>query len=218
MGLDEKPQTRIEPVDKFVRSGLVKHLQSQFRAPVIYTESPDALANLKSVLGNRQPEYPYIFLFEQSTSPNTESYTTNRLARHGIPVTINVDGKQAQNAKLLPTNFEIEVTYVTNKYEGLDLASVQGYVRRWWFTRRTGASNFSVDYGLSNLTIALTFGDSLSVPKRENPADQESVYSVVASLTVHGYISEPSLMTRGRINQIVLADSLPGAGQQFFPF
>jgi hypothetical protein len=216
---DAKPQTKIDPVDKFVRAGFEQHMQSQFRTPVIWTESPDALANLKAMLGNKQPEYPYIFLFESSTSPNTESYTTNRLARHGIPVTVNVDGKQFQTAKLLPTNFEIEVTFISNKYAGLDPDSVNGFVRRWWFTRRNGALNFSIDYGLSRLTVTSTVSDSLAVPKRENPADQESVYQVVANITVHGYISEAALMTRGRINQIVLADAPPlEPGQHFFPF
>ena len=82
-----------------------------------------------------------------------------------------------------------------------------------------GALNFNVDYGLSRMTVTSTVTDSLAVPKRENPADQESVYQVVSNITIHGYISEPALMTRGRINQIVLADApAPGPGEQFFPF
>jgi hypothetical protein len=79
--------------------------------------------------------------------------------------------------------------------------------------------NFNIDYGLSRMTVTTTVSDSLAVPKRENPADTESIYQVVANITIHGYISEPSLQTRGRINQIVLAEG-PALqpGQQFFPF
>jgi len=216
---DPKPQTEIKPVDDFVRAGFCHYMIEQFRAPTIFVTSPDALTNLKAMLGNKQPEYPYIFLWHQTSSPNTDGYTTNRMARHGIPVTLSNDNKQFQMAKVLPTNFEIEATYVTNKMDGMGPEAVNQYMRRWLFTRRNGAINFQIDYGLSRLTIGVTLSDSISIPKRENPADTESVYQVVSNITIHGYVSEPALGTRGRINQIVLQDG-PALkpGQQFFPF
>ena len=198
--MDAKPQTEIDPVDKFVRAGFEQRMQSQFRAPAIWVQSPDALPTLKTMLGNRQPEYPYLFLYESGSSPNTESYPTNRLARHGIPVTMNQDGKQFQTVKVLPTNFEVEVTYITDKFQGNE-DSVDFFKRRWWFTRRNGALNFGIDYGLSKLTVTSTLTDSLQIPKRENPAETESVYTVTTNVTIHGWLSEALLMTRGRINQ-----------------
>jgi hypothetical protein len=216
--MDAKPQTEIDPVDKYVRAGFEQRMQSQFRAPSIWISNPDALANLKTMFGNKQPEYPYMFMYETSSGPNTESYTTNRLARHGIPVTMSNDGKQFQTVKVIPWNFEVEVTYVAAKAEG-NTDSTDFFKRRWAFTRRNGALNFGIDYGLSKLTVTSTLADSLTMPKRENPADQESVYQIVANITIHGWISEALLMTRGRINQIVLADAAPlQPGQQFFPF
>lgn len=211
-------QTRIKPIDDFVRQGFAEKMQQQFRAQTIYTTSPDALAQLKAQLGNQQPQYPYIFLYIQSVSPNTDSYATHRLARFGVPVQINEDGKQTQNARVLPVNFEIEVTYVTNRYDGINPEAVNSFVRRWLFTRRNGSLNFTVDYGLHKFQVSYTATDSLQIPKRENPAEQESVYQVVANITVHGYVSEPTLTSRGRITQVVLADAPVVPGAQFFPF
>lgn len=212
--MDPKPQTVIEPVHKYVRAGFVQRMQSQFRAPGLWITSPDAMASLKSMLGEKAPTYPYMFFYPQSDGPNTESYTTNRLARFGIPVTINNDGKQFQTARLLPMNFETEVTFITNDYE-----QVEAYRNRWMFTRRNGALNFNINYGQTTLTIGTALAETISVPKRDNPADQESVYQVVANVTIHGYISEPALNTRGRVIQVVLGDA-PAlkTGQSFFPF
>lgn len=216
--LDQKPQTTIEPVDTFIQAGLCQNMTQQFRVPAIFVTSPDALAQQKAQLGNKQPEYPYLFMYIQSFGPNTDSYMTNRLARHGIPVQVNNDNKQIQVAKLIPTNFETEVTYVTNKYDGLDTDSVKGFVRRWLTTRRNGALNFQTKYGLTSLAISCTMADVLQIPKRDNPADAESMYSVVTNVTVHGFVSEPALGTRGRIQQIVLSDAPPNTPGQFFPF
>ena len=211
----------LEPVDSFVRQGFASQLSKQFRCPAIYTTSPDKLRNLQTFLGNKQPEYPYIFLSIQSLGPNTDSYVTNRLARQGLQVTISTDNNQYQLVRLIPTNFEIEVTFITNKYSGHDLDCVEGFVRRWLFSRRNGSMLFNVDYGNTQLSISYTLSDSVPIAPRDTPTDQESVYQVVANATVHGFISEPELGTRGRINQIQLADAHPTVGvtgSQFFPF
>lgn len=216
---DLKPQTVIKPVDDIIQAGFAQKMTQQFRAAAIFVTSPDALPNLKAQLGNKQPDYPYVFLYITSFSPNTDSYQARRLAFHGIPVTLNSDNLQMQNARIIPTNFEVEVTYVSNRYDGLDTKSVKGFVRRWLTTRRNGALSFNADYGLSTLSISSTMSDSLNIPKRDNPADTEPVYSVTANITIHGYVSEPALNTKSRINQIVLAEAPTLlAGQQFFPF
>ena len=156
----------------------------------------------------------------QSVGANTDSYMTNRLARRGVPVTLSTDNHQYQLARIIPTNFEIELTFVTNKYSG-DLESVEGFVRRWMLVRRNGAALFTVNYGLTNLPISYTVNDTLTIPTRENPTDQESVYNVVGNMTLHGYVSEPILATRGRVNQIILTEAIPTLGlpgEKFKPF
>jgi hypothetical protein len=215
----EATQLILEPVDKLVRGGFIQRITQEFRAKAQFTTSPDQLATLKAEYGNNQPKYPYFFLVIQTISPNTDSYNPNRLARQGVPVRASVDGKQFQAAKLIPTNFDVEVTYVTPRFadDGAELDSVTGFVRRWLFARRNGAMNFGIDYGFTKLAICCTLSDFISIPKRDSPSEGESLYPVITNATIHGFMSEPSLQTRGRINEIVLGNHpiVPG---QYFPF
>lgn len=212
--------TLIQPVDNFIREGFAEQIKKQFRCPAVFVSSVDKLRNLQALLGNKSPTYPYIFLSVQDTVADVDSYATNRLARHGIPVSLNADNHQVQTAKLLPVKFEIELIYTTNKYGGVETDSVEGFVRRWLAVRRNGSLNFNVDYGLTQMSISYQLVDTIPITPRENPADQESVYAITATATVHGFISEPELGSVGRINQIQLADGHPGSisGAQFFPF
>lgn len=212
---------KIPPIDNFIREGFSQQITKQFRCPAIFVSSIDKLRNLQALQGNSPPKYPYIFLTIQTVTPNPESYTTNRLARQGISVSVNSDNNQFQLARLIPVNFEVEVAYTTNKYSGDDTDSVEGFTRRWLFARRIGSLNFNIDYGLSQVSISYALADTVPIQPRENPADQESVYVVTANATIHGYISEPELGTRGRINQIQLTDEHPVgtlSGSQFLPF
>jgi len=210
---------KIPPIDNFIREGFAKHIQTQFRCPAIFVSSIDKLRNLQTLQGNSQPKYPYIFLAIQSITPNNDSYMTHRLSRQGIPVTLTDDNRQFHNARLIPAKFEIEVTYTTNKFSGDDTDSLEGFTRRWLFARRIGSLNFNVDYGLSRVAISYTLGENVPVQPRENPAEQESVYVVNTTATVMGYVSEPELGQRGRINQILLStDTPPPPKSQFFEF
>lgn len=134
---------------------------------------------------------------------------------------MNSDGTQFKMARVIPANFDFEVTFHTNKYDGIDVSTVSGFARRWFFARRNGSINFTVNYGLYNFPVTYTVSESLPLPPRESPTDQESVYKVVGTVTVQGFISEPMLGTRGRVNQIILSDAVPTLnqpGEQYFPF
>lgn len=214
---------KLDPIDNFVREGFAAKLRSQFRCPTLYVSSPDKLRNLSLLLEGKPVEYPYMFLVIQNLSANTDSYVPHSLARRGLAVQVNDDSNQAQMVRLIPVNFEVEITFITNKYSG-DLDSVEGYTRRWLITRRIGSLQFNVNYGLLNLPISYTMGDSVPITPRESPTEGESVYQVVANATIHGYVSEPQTGTRGIVNQIQLAEThpanVPGQldGAQFFPF
>lgn len=214
-------ETKLEPLDKLIKDGFALQVKRQFRADTIFVSSPDKLRTLQQLKGNSPVEYPYIFLNVQSWSAASDRYNSNRLARQGIPVTLNSDGTQFKTVRIIPVNFEIEVTFITNKYSGVELDTVDGFSRRWFFARRNGSVNFTVNYGLSNLQISYTVTESLSIPPRESPTDQESVYQVVGNIVLQGYISEPVLGTRGRVNQVILSNAVPTLGEQgeqFFPF
>lgn len=214
-------QTQIQPVDTLIHEGLAQKMKQQFRAPAYFVSSPDKLRQLQVLQGNKPVEYPYIFLNMQSWGAASDRYNSNRLARQGIPVRLAAGNNQYELARIIPTNFEIEVTFVTNKYSGVTPDCVDAFARRWLFVRRNGAVNFTVNYGLTDLPVTYTIGESLSIPPRESPTDQESVYQVVGNLTLQGYISEPVLGVRGRVSQIILSEAIPTTGkpgEKFFPF
>ena len=214
-------QTALQPVDFFVKEGLAQKIKQQFQSQTIFVSSTDKLRQLKVLTENVAVKYPYIFLFVQSWSAASDRYNTNRLARQGLPVRVSAGNNQFQMVRVIPVNFEVELTFITNKYDGIGLDSVEGFARRWLFARRNGSLGFNINYGLTDFPVAYSVNESLSIPPRESPVDQEPVYQVVGNLTVQGYISEPTLGTRGRIQQIVLSESVPTLnqpGEQFFPF
>lgn len=198
---------KIPPIDNFIREGFTKQIHKQFRCPAIFVSSIDKLRNLQTLQGNSPPKYPHIFMAIQNVTHNVESYMTHKISRQGIPVTVSDDNRQFSMARLMPVKFEVEITYITNKFSGEDLDSVEGFTRRWLFARRIGSMNFNVDYGMTSVSISYALGDTVPIQPRENPADQESVYSVVTSATIYGYLSEPELGARGRIQNIILTDS-----------
>lgn len=210
----------IHPVDTLIKEGFAQQVKRQFRAPSHFTSSPDKLRQLQVLLKNATPSYPYIFLNVQSWAAAQDRYVTNRLCRQGVPVAVNSNGNQVQLARLVPTNFEIEVTFITNKYSG-GADSVEGFARRWLFVRRNGAVNFTINYGLTDIPVTYTVSESIPLPPRESPVEQEAVYQVVGTITLQGFISEPALGVRGRISEIVLSEAIPTTGkpgEKFFPF
>lgn len=213
-------QQQIVPIDALIREGFIKKLGSQFNVAAAFVSSPDK-TRLIQRLQQKELKYPYMFLLEQQVTAASTRYSTNRLARQGVPVQLSADGKQYAMARVIPVDFDIEVTYVTNKYTGIDTDSVNGFLRRWMFIRRNGSVNFTVNYGLTSFPVAYTAMESITLPPRESPADQEPVYQIVATLTVQGYVSEPMTGTRGRINEIILSDVVPTSGlpgEKFYPF
>ena len=206
----------IPPIDNLIREGFAKHVARQFRCPSVFVSSIDKLRNLQTLQGNVTPSYPYLFLAIQSAAPNPDSYVSHKLSKQGIPVTLTSDNNQVHLAKLLPTRFEVEMSFTTNRFSGDDVSSVEGFTRRWMFVRRIGSLNFNVDYGMTKVAISYFLGDSVPITPRENPADQESVYNIVTTATINGYVSEPELGTRGKVNQIILTDQAPSG--QFFSF
>lgn len=211
----------LQPVDHYVFTGLERKIAQQFRCPAIFVTSPDQTRQLNLVQG-KQLEYPYIFMTVQTWSAASDRYTANRLARQGLPVAINTGGNQFSTVRVIPANFEIEVTFTTNKSSVSDasLTGVSGFTRRWLFLRRNGALNFVVNYGMTDFPITCKLSESVTTPKRDSPTEQESVYQVTTTLTLEGFTSEPVTGRRGRIQDIVLSEEVPPipTGATYFPF
>ena len=211
----------LQPIDDFVLKGFQARFQQQFGCEVIYvTTNEEAVVALRAKEGNPLT-YPYAFLRIQSTGPNTESYTTNYLARKGLIALVEDNNLVAHRVRLIPTLFELEVKYVTNKFKSTEQGSVLAFIRRWLFARRNGALQFNVRYGLLSLGIQVMLSDSVPFTPRENAPDNETAYQVVTNATIKGYISEPELGTVGIVNQVALQEVLDAkglSGGQFFPF
>lgn len=211
----------IQPIEDFVFEGLGNRIQQVFGCRCIYTTANDKTQVLARLSEGKKVEYPYIFMTLQNMGPNTESYATNRIARRGLAVTVG--DNQAQTVRLLPTNFELEIEFITNKFKGFEQGSVLAFARRWLFARRCGYLKFNIKYGRLALWVSATLGEQVTVPQLENKVETETSYKVTTTITVHGYSSEPELGTQGIVQDLVVdgvvlnADgSLPGS--QFFSF
>jgi hypothetical protein len=104
--------------------------------------------------------------------------------------------------RLMPTNFEIEITYVTNRFQSVEQGSVMAFSRRWLLARRGGYLKTSIDYGRMQLGIGVTLDKSVITPSRENITEAETSFPVTTSAVIHGYISEPIPGQIGMVQQI----------------
>jgi hypothetical protein len=125
--------------------------------------------------------------------------------------------------RVLPVNFEVEVVYVTNKFDSVEQGSVMAFARRWLLARRGGYLKFSIDYGQKQFGVSVTTPDSLTIPSRENIVESETKYEITTNITIHGYISEPTLGQKGIANKLNVNGEVGGVnGQvvstQFFAF
>lgn len=201
--------------------GLSQRISQVFGCICLWNSANDEMKALARVFSGRKVEYPYAFMKVGSLAANPESYNTNMMARRGLTTTVS-DGFTNQ-VRLLPANFEVEVKYVTNRMQGFEQGSVLAFSRRWLFARRCGYLKFNIKYGKLALWIASTLSETVTTPELGNKVEQETAYSTVATLTIHGYVSEPILGMQGtvqslQVNGVLLnADgSLPGS--QFFSF
>lgn len=211
----------IKPVESFVFEGLVSRMQQTFACQTVFTTANDKTRTLARLREGSGVQYPYIFMMISSFARNPESYATNRLARRGV---MNVvEEQQGLTVRLIPVNFEVEVEFITNKFEAVEQGAVTSFARRWLFAQRCGYLKFNIMYGRLQLPISVTMSDSVPIPPLENKVEQESAYKITTTLTVHGWISEPSLGTEGIVNTLVVDEVLTNSdgsvdGYQFIPF
>jgi hypothetical protein len=175
---------------------------------------------LQRLFEGRAVQYPYIFMTLQTLASNSESYMTNLMARRGIMIARGET--QGQMVRMMPSNFTLEVEFVTNKFQGLEQGSVLAFARRWLFARRCGYLKFNIKYGRLDLWIASTLSDDVVIPSLENKVETETAYKTTSTMVVHGYISEPDLGSQGIVNDIQVT-TLVGPdgkvpGSQFFAF
>ncbi len=213
----------IQSIDHLVFAGFQQRFQQVFGCKkCLIINSNDKTKILERVFGEGKTlEYPYAYFVIQSMGANAETYNTHAMARRGMVVNVDSEGT-LQTVRMVPTNFVMEVTYVTNKFESVEQGSVLAFVRRWLLARRVGYLKFSVNYGRLQFGIGNTMDESVTIPQRENITENETSYNVTASITVHGYTSEPVLGRQGKVTQVRQNTAVANAGtvvsSQYFEF
>lgn len=192
----------ITPIDEFILAGFQQRFQQVFDCPCAFINQNDKTKVLDRIFGAGQPlTYPYAWFVIQNLSANTDTYNAHPLGRKGIVMNISSDSTY-QTVRLMPTNFEIEVNYITNKFESVQQGSVMAFARRWLLSRRFGYLKTTVNYGNQRIGIGMTLNDSIPIPQRENITEAETKYDVVTTAIIHGYTSEPMLNTVGKANKV----------------
>lgn len=192
----------IQTIDHMVLAGFQKRFQQVFNCPCLFINANDKTRVLQRIFGEGKPiTYPYAYFVIQSMGANNESYNAHALARRGVVVNVAADDL-LQTVRIVPTNFVVEVTYVTNKFESVEQGSVLAFVRRWLLARRVGYLKFSINYGRLQIGINHTLEESVNIPQRENVTENETSYVTTTSCTMHGYVSEPILGRQGKVTQV----------------
>jgi hypothetical protein len=216
--------TEIQPIEYLVFAGFQQRFEQVFGcAKCAFINANDKTKILQRLFGEGKPlTYPYAYFEIHSVGANTDSYNSHALGRRGLPVNIRT-GQTVQTVRVMPVNFELEITYVTDRFQSVEQGSVLSFVNRWLMARRFGYLKSSVNYGRLQFGVNVTMAPDVSIPSRENITESEVSYVTTMSATIHGYISEPVLSEIGKVNQFNVNGQVSGVnGQivstQFFAF
>lgn len=216
--------TEIQPIDYLVLAGFQERFQQVFGAvKCAYINANDKTRILQKVFGEGQPlEYPYATFEIKRVDDNVESYNPHYLMRRGLVLSVD-SNSTLQTVKVLPTNFEIEIEYTTNKFQSVQQGSVLAFTRRWLHARRGGYLKTSINYGRLQFGIGVTLDPGIDIPSRENVTENETSFKIMCKAIIHGYTSEPVLGVKGKVNQFNVNGAVSGVNgkvvsTQFFAF
>lgn len=224
LGLHPMQSTEIQPIEYLVYAGFQQRFEQVFGcAKCAFINANDKTKILQRLFGEGKPlTYPYAYFEISRIGMNTDSYNSHALGRRGIPVNIRTE-QTVQTVRVMPTNFDLDITYVTDKFQSVEQGSVLAFVRRWLMARRFGYLKSSVNYGRLQLGVQVTMAEDIQIPSRENITEAEVSYQMQMTATIHGYISEPVLSEIGKVDQFNVNGQVSGVnGQivstQFFAF
>jgi len=201
-------QQVIIPIDDLIFNGFQQRFQQVFSCPCAFINQNDKTKILDRIFAQgTELTYPYAWFTIQSIAANPDSYNAHPLGRRGV--TLNVASSTTINTvRIMPTIFDIEINYVTNKSQSVDQGSVMAFARRWLLARRFGYLKYTVKYGNMQFGIHITMDEQVPFPQRENITEAETKYDVVLHAQIKGYTSEPTLGTQGKVNKINLTDGI----------
>ncbi len=213
----------IEPIDFLVLKGFQERFQQVFGAvKCAYINANDKTKILQRLFGDTPLEYPYATFEIRRVEENTETYNPHNMIRRGIVLDV-ASSTEVRTVRVLPTNFEIDIEFTTNKFQSVEQGSVLAFCRRWLMARRLGWLKTSINYGRHQFGVLVTLDSGLDTPSRENVVENETSYKISCKATIHGYSSEPVLGHKGiatqfNVNGQVGAVNGQIVSTQFFAF
>jgi len=177
----------LNPVEKFIASGLRERFFKVFKIPLLIYNGPDVKAVIRNKL--KKPEdvniYPFARAKFSTLAINETSYKPNTLLRRGLHGQVSHDNTLTFKLSMIPvvTTYEIEI-YVQ------DMATLNLMSKRWLIAATRGTLKFAVNYGVGSLDIDVKPEKQLSIPTREGGLTEPKEYVMVSTMTVNGYISD----------------------------
>lgn len=181
---------QIPAVEDRILGGLQSKFLSQFGCDLVVAQTTDQIKQLQLRANGHDVKYPYAYakLTSISSPENSDVYVSRYLLRKGINFT-EPNANAGYNIRLLPTQFDFEVTYETNNASGD--GGIMWYIKRWLMASRQGLLKFRIEFGNVRLNIDVRMDLNVSVPnERPAPSEAETAYKVITNLQVRGYMSE----------------------------
>jgi len=208
----------LEPVEKFIFAGLQSKVLRLFEAKSVWVTSNDKVKALQQLFGQPSQEaseinvvYPYVFLALTSLAEATDRSNVNVAASRGLPNVVPAsDGRRSFRLSYIPVDMSVTVEYITNNY-----ADVIKFSKLWLFARHKGGLNFSVTYGRSSFSVSVRPDSTVQIPPRESELEGTGEYTVTQTLTIHGYLSESTLVEQ-QVTTSLEADFALNAGTVFW--
>lgn len=200
MGEQVSKQKQIRPIEDYILKGFQERFTEVFGCMSILIAAEDKAVALEAAFEGQTPVVPYAFLKPTSFATNTNSYNRRALARHGL-VILKHEGI-THKVKLTPVVFDIEVEYITDRFQGYK-NSAMSFSRRWMMTLSQNHLRFAFQYGNVQFNIAdITMQESVPITPRGNPVENVTQYSILTSVQIKGYVSEPMLMESSTIQEM----------------
>lgn len=206
---------KLDPVEKFIFSGLQERALEVFEAKSIWATSTDKTKLLQKLFGTpasgaaeTKVTYPYMVFTLGSIAQSENRGNLKAQLMQGLQSGIKIDDdlKRVFRAKLLTVDFTVSVEYVTNSFQ-----EVLKYSNTWMFARANGWLRFNVQYGDSVLSVGADLESTVTIPQRDSDLSNVQEYTVTSNLTLQGYMSfavlqEQQIVDHVQVNNVLSPD------------
>lgn len=207
---------KLDPVEKFIFSGLQERALEVFEAKSIWATSTDKTKLIQRLFGTQasgstetKVTYPYmVFILGTVTQSETRGSLKAQLMK-GLQTAIQTDNdeKRTFRVKILPIDFSVSVEYCTNNFQ-----DVLKYANTWMFARANGWLNFNVRYGEAVLSSKADLDSSVTIPQRDSDLNNVQEYVVTSNLTLQGHMSFGVLQEQQIVDTVLVSEALVPKG------